>query len=71
MVPALATFSQAFHTIAVKLSIVHGLSPDTLIRQEVQELVPRDLIVILTITLRDHSEESSVIDLDPLFQLSD
>ena len=35
MIPALSMFLQAFHSIAVELGVIHGLSPDTFVGQEV------------------------------------
>ena len=70
-----STLLQTFHSVPVKLCIVHCLTTNAFIRQEIQKLVPGHFAVILAIELAYHAYKRILIDLDSflklLYQLKD
>ena len=57
-----ASLQHALDSIAIQLGIIHCLSTDSLIGQEVQEFVPGHFSVVFAVQLTDHSNKGSLFD---------
>ena len=59
---------QSLHPKAIQLSIIDRFTSDTLIRQEIQKLVPTDLIRVPVVQGQDQPRHGCLVNLDFLSQ---